>query len=155
MKQKKFIIGGILLIGAVIFLIASSTISSSRYYMTVDELFEYGDAIVDKPVQVMGVVVGDPIVSEADSLGLTFTMAHLPLDKRVLEAEGGLEAALDAAVNDSQRNRVQVEYEGASPDLLQHKAQVIVTGRLGEDGILHAEELLMKCPSRYEALPSE
>ena len=36
------------------------------------------------------------------------------------------------------------------PDLLQHEAQAIMTGRLGDDGVFYADELLLKCPSRYE-----
>ena len=36
------------------------------------------------------------------------------------------------------------------PDLLQHEAQAIMTGVVGEDGVFYATELLLKCPSRYE-----
>jgi cytochrome c-type biogenesis protein CcmE len=42
------------------------------------------------------------------------------------------------------------------PDLLQNEAQAILSGYLGEDGIFHANELLLKCPSRFEeALPDQ
>jgi cytochrome c-type biogenesis protein CcmE len=36
------------------------------------------------------------------------------------------------------------------PDLLRHEAQAIVTGRVGADGVFEADELLLKCPTRYE-----
>jgi cytochrome c-type biogenesis protein CcmE len=36
------------------------------------------------------------------------------------------------------------------PDLLQHEAQAILTGELGEDGIFRATELNLKCPTRFE-----
>jgi cytochrome c-type biogenesis protein CcmE len=36
------------------------------------------------------------------------------------------------------------------PDLLRHEAQAIVTGRIGADGVFYADELLLKCPTRYE-----
>jgi cytochrome c-type biogenesis protein CcmE len=39
---------------------------------------------------------------------------------------------------------------------LNDEAQAVVTGKLGEDGIFYAEELLLKCPTKYEqALPNQ
>jgi cytochrome c-type biogenesis protein CcmE len=49
-----------------------------------------------------------------------------------------------------------VVYVGVKPDLLQNEAQAIVTGELGEDGIFYANELLLRCPTRYEeAVPDQ
>jgi len=57
---------------------------------------------------------------------------------------------------DPSRSRVTVQYIGPLPDLLRHEAQAIVTGKLGEDGIFHADELLLKCPTKYEeAVPEQ
>jgi cytochrome c-type biogenesis protein CcmE len=51
---------------------------------------------------------------------------------------------------------VQVVYNGPKPDLLRHEAQAIMTGQLGEDGIFYADELLLKCPTKYEeAVPEQ
>jgi cytochrome c-type biogenesis protein CcmE len=51
---------------------------------------------------------------------------------------------------------MQVIYVGPKPDLLRNEAQAIMTGHLGEDGIFYAEELLLKCPTRYEeAVPEQ
>jgi cytochrome c-type biogenesis protein CcmE len=51
---------------------------------------------------------------------------------------------------------MQVIYTGVKPDLLRHEAQAIMTGQLGDDGIFHAEELLLKCPTKYEeAVPEQ
>jgi len=33
---------------------------------------------------------------------------------------------------------------------LKDEAQAIVTGKIGEDGVFYADELLLKCPTRYE-----
>jgi cytochrome c-type biogenesis protein CcmE len=39
---------------------------------------------------------------------------------------------------------------------LRDEAQAIITGHLGTDGIFQAEELLLKCPTKYqEAVPSQ
>jgi cytochrome c-type biogenesis protein CcmE len=43
-----------------------------------------------------------------------------------------------------------VVYRGVKPDLLTNEAQAIMRGRLGEDRRFVAEDLLLKCPSRYE-----
>jgi cytochrome c-type biogenesis protein CcmE len=43
-----------------------------------------------------------------------------------------------------------VIYNEVKPDLLQHEAQAILEGKLGEDGTFYATSLLLKCPSRFE-----
>lgn len=148
--RGKFIIGGLLILATVVFLIVSSTAAGVQYYSTVDELFEQGEAAVGRPSQVIGAVLGDTIEYNAEELTLKFTVAHMPADNDVLEDEGGLAAALFEAVNDPSRTKMQVVYYGVKPDLLQHEAQAIVTGKLGDDGIFYADELLLKCPSKYE-----
>jgi cytochrome c-type biogenesis protein CcmE len=64
---------------------------------------------------------------------------------------------LEDAVADPTRTRLQVVVEGqAKPDLLRNEAQAIMTGRIGEDGVFHATELLLKCPTKYEeAVPGQ
>jgi cytochrome c-type biogenesis protein CcmE len=55
-----------------------------------------------------------------------------------------------------QAARMQVLYVGPDPDLMRDEAQAIVTGRLAADGVFHADELLLKCPTRYqEAVPNQ
>jgi cytochrome c-type biogenesis protein CcmE len=59
-------------------------------------------------------------------------------------------------VVDPKRAQIQAVYVGPKPDLLRDEAQAIMTGRLGEDGIFYAEELLLKCPTKYEeAIPEQ
>jgi cytochrome c-type biogenesis protein CcmE len=68
----------------------------------------------------------------------------------VIEKAGGLSEVLYRAVNDPAASRLQVEYIGPKPDLLRHEAQAIITGRIGDEGVFYADELLLKCPTRYE-----
>jgi len=101
-------------------------------------------------------VIGETISYDAQTLTLTFEVAHVPGDQAVLEDEGGLAEALHQAVIDPTRSRMKIVYVGPMPDLLRHEAQAIVTGRLGEDGLFHADELLLKCPTKYEeAIPEQ
>ena len=156
MKINKFVIGGMLILGAVVFLIWSATTSTSEYFLTIDELNAKGSSIVDKNLRVSGAVIGDTIQYDASSLTLTFEVAHVSGDNAELETEGGLAEALHQAVLDPSRSRMTVVYVGPMPDLLRHEAQAIVTGHLGEDGIFHADELLLKCPTKYEeAVPEQ
>lgn len=156
MQRNKFIIGGVLILAAVVYLIASSTQASAEYFMTVDELNAEGSSAVNKSVRLSGAVLGDTIQYDASTLTLTFEVAHVPGDNAEIEEQGGLAVVLFEAVNDPTRARIKVQYEGVMPDLLRNEAQAIMTGKMGEDGVFYAEELLLKCPTKYEeAVPEQ
>ncbi|HKG53486.1 MAG TPA: cytochrome c maturation protein CcmE [Anaerolineales bacterium] len=156
MRINKFVIGGVLILGAVVFLIWTSTAASAEYFLTIDELNAKGSSIVDKNLRVSGAVVGDSIQYDAPNLTLSFEVAHVPGDNAELETEGGLAEALHQAVIDPSRSRMKVVYVGPKPDLLRNEAQAIMTGHLAADGTFYAEELLLKCPTRYEqAVPDQ
>ncbi|MFZ6030470.1 MAG: cytochrome c maturation protein CcmE [Chloroflexota bacterium] len=154
--RPKFLIGGILILAAVVYLIFSSMQASAEYFMTVDELVAQGDAVAGKNLRISGAVLGDSIVYDPQTLTLQFTVAHVPADSDIVNAQGGLATVLYEAVNDPNRNHLRVVYNGVMPDLLRNEAQAIMTGRLGEDGLFYADELLLKCPTKYEeAVPSQ
>jgi len=156
MKINKFVIGGVLILGAVVFLIWSATASTSEYFLTVDELNAKGASIVDKNLRVSGAVIGDSIQYDTQTLTLTFDVAQVPGDNSLIEAQGGLAAVLHEAVLDPARARMKVVYVGPKPDLLRNEAQAIMTGRIDADGVFHADELLLKCPTKYEeAVPNQ
>lgn len=156
MQINKFMIGGFLILGAVVFLIVSSTAATSEYFMTINELNEKGSKVVNKSLRVSGAVLGDTIQYDAESLTLTFEVAHVPGDNAEIEAQGGLAEVLHQATVDPSRERMKVVYVGPMPDLLRNEAQAIMTGRLDEDGIFYADELLLKCPTKYEeAVPEQ
>jgi cytochrome c-type biogenesis protein CcmE len=155
-SRAKFLIGGLLIVAAIIYLIASSTHASAQYFLTVNELKARANEVVGREVRISGAVLGETIRYDPQSLQLSFEIAHVPGDNKDIEAQGGLAAVLHAAVTDPTRARIKVVYHGVKPDLLRHEAQAIVTGRLGEDGVFYAEELLLKCPTKYEeALPAQ
>jgi cytochrome c-type biogenesis protein CcmE len=156
MKINKFFIGGLLILGAVVYLIVSATASTSEYFLTINELNAKGSSIVDKNLRVAGAVIGDTVKYDPATLTLTFEVAHVSGDNAQLETEGGLAEALHQAVLDPSRERMTVVYVGPKPDLLRNEAQAIVTGHLGADGIFYADELLLKCPTKYEeAVPNQ
>ncbi len=154
--RKKFLISGLVILAAVIYLIISSTAAGAQFFFTVDELQTRGAAAVGRPARVSGAVLGDSIQYDPETLTLSFTIVHMPADSQLVNDEGGLADALHAAVIDTSRNRLQIVYVGVRPDLLKDEAQAIVSGELGEDGVFYANELLLRCPTRYEqALPGQ
>jgi cytochrome c-type biogenesis protein CcmE len=154
--RPKFIVGGLIILAAVIYLIVSATRSNAEYFMTVQELRAEGEQALGRNLRVSGAVIGDTIQYDAETLSLRFDIADIPGDNAAIEAQGGLAQVLHEAVIDPTRARLTVVYVGPRPDLLQNEAQAIVTGRLGEDGIFYAEEVLLKCPTRYEeSLPQQ
>jgi cytochrome c-type biogenesis protein CcmE len=156
MRRSKFLIGGMLVVAAVIYLIASSTSAAAQYYLTIDELMEKQAAVVGRDLKISGAVDGDSVTYDPQTLTLRFSIANVPAGMDEIEQAGGLAKALHQAVSDPTAQRLQVVYIGPKPDLLRHEAQAIVTGRMGDDGVFHADELLLKCPTRYEEeIPSQ
>jgi len=156
MQRAKFMIGGLLLLAAVVYLIISSTQANAEYFLTVEELLARGQNVVGKNLRISGAVIGDTIQYDPQTLTLTFTIAHVPGDNKEIEAQGGLAEVLHQAVIDPNHPHMQVVYIGPRPDLLRNEAQAIMTGHLRENGIFYAEELLLKCPTRYEeVLPQQ
>lgn len=49
---------------------------------------------------------------------------------------------------------IPVVYRGIAPDTFTDSVEVVVEGRLGQDGTITATNVLAKCGSRYEAVPA-
>ena len=148
--QLKFIIGGLLIVGAIAYLVVTSLQSTAQYFYTIDEIKAKGPAVVGKSLRASGAVIGDSIKFDDKTLKITFTMANVSNDTKDITAAGGLAQLLHNAVLNPQASRMQVVYVGPKPDLLKNEAQAIVTGKVGADGVFYADELLLKCPTRYD-----
>ncbi len=146
----KLIIGSLAIAAAVIYLLVSSTLSSMQYFITIDELLANPENYRDKTVRVSGAVIGDSIIVDTDSNTVVFTIANMSADHQAIADSGGMAAALKAAVEDPDANRINVIYHGVKPDLLKAESQAILTGKFGEDQRFEADELLLKCPTKYE-----
>ena len=149
-NRSTFIVAGLLVAAAVVYLIVSSTGTTAQYFLTVAELRAMGAEAYGRNVTVSGAVLGDTIGYDAMAPLVTFTIVQVPADPDEVEAAGGLARVLHDATLDLSRPRLDIVYDSVKPDLLQNEAQAIVRGRLGEDGRFLADELLLKCPSRYE-----
>lgn len=127
----KFIIGGLLLIGAVFFLIFQATVSTGAYYMTVSEINDAGASLVGERVRVSGKVVDGSEDWNAREITLRFE------------------------ITDDTGKVLPVVFYGPRPDNFQRAAEAIAEGQLLPDGSFQANDLLLKCPSRYEEDPEE
>ena len=127
----KIIVGGVVILLAVVYLIVAALPSGTAYYITVSELAELGERAQTQQTRVTGNVVAGTIVQSAESQVIRFEV----------EDESG---------------RLTVSYSGLVPDIFGDHAQVVVEGTQDADGVYHAEVLLAKCPSRFEeAAPAE
>ncbi len=154
--RAKFIVGGFLILAAVIYLIFSSTKANAEYFLTVDEVHAKSDSMVGRSLRISGAVIGSTIQFNPETNNLSFEIANVPGDNATIAAQGGLSKVLHEAVVDPMRNRLAITYAGPKPDLMRDEAQAIITGHLGEDGVFQADELLLKCPTKYEqAVPSQ
>jgi cytochrome c-type biogenesis protein CcmE len=122
-RQRKFLIGGLILVAAIGYLIFAAARGSAAYYVTISELTEQGPSA--RSVRVAGNVVGESIVWEARGQLLQFEITD----------EGGL---------------LPVSYHGSRPDMFRDGAEVVVQGKLTSDGVFDARTMLLKCPSKYE-----
>lgn len=116
---------GVLVI-AVGFLIYNAMDGSAAYYMTVEELATSSSEVQGQQVRVGGDVADGSIV------------------------RSGIGEPIRFDISDG-THTVPIVYDGAVPDIFSDHAEVIATGTVGEDGVFVADELLTKCPSRFES----
>jgi cytochrome c-type biogenesis protein CcmE len=155
-NRLKYMIGGGLFLIALILMIISATRATAEFFMTVRELKETREDLTGQNLRVSGAVIGDSINYDSASNELRFVIAHIPGKDDEIRAAGGLSFVLHQAVVDPDSPRLTVVYRGAPPDMLRDEAQAILTGTLDGTGLFLAEELLLKCPSKYEeAVPNQ
>jgi cytochrome c-type biogenesis protein CcmE len=148
--KPKFVFAGSLIVVAVAYLIVSSTGSTAHYFLTIEELQAMGDEAKSRNITVSGAIIGDTIAYDPSEPQVLFTIVQIPGDPEEVERAGGLAKVLHDAVSNPSALRLKIVYDDVKPDLLQHEAQAIIRGQLGDDGRFYADEVLLKCPTRYE-----
>jgi cytochrome c-type biogenesis protein CcmE len=128
-KQIKFIIGGVVIVALIGYLILTSISSEGAYFREVGEVLKQQTSLTGKSLRVSGKVVTASIVYDAANLDLKFNISD-PKD-----------------VN----QQLPVHFHGVQPDQIgREDTEAIVEGSLGANGTVEANNLLLKCPSRYE-----
>ena len=133
-SKVKFIAGGLVIVGLIAYLIVSSISSAGAYYREVGEVLSQRDALVGKNLRVSGNVVTESVTYDAAKLDLNFLISD-PTDSG---------------------KQLAVYFHGVQPDQITREgASAIVEGSLGPNGVVEANNLLLKCPSRYEEYEQE
>ena len=129
LKKKKYLIGGLILIAALIFLGYLGFMGGLTYYYEVSELLDEANSITGQTVRVSGNVADDVV---KDGLEMRFTILDM---------------------SDSETS-LPVIYNGAVPDTFKIGNQVVVEGKYTiAGGIFEAETIIVKCGSKY--IPEE
>jgi cytochrome c-type biogenesis protein CcmE len=100
--------------------------SSWSYYYSVDDFMADPAASSAASLRLAGSVKAGSVGRDAASMTLTFTLA-------------GSASELD------------VEYKGAVPGNFSEGREVVVEGRLGDDGVFLADLLMTRCESKYKS----
>jgi cytochrome c-type biogenesis protein CcmE len=135
-NRIKFIVGGLLMAAAIVFLIINAIQGSTQLYVTVDEYYAQQNKLAGRDLRVSGLVIGDSIqFTQIDDI-----TSRLEFD------------IVDDLTNPGQRLHI-VAINEPMPDLLQHEAQALVEGS-AEGSVFNANPggLFLKCPTRYEEL---
>ncbi len=125
----KFLIGGLIILGAIAYVTFSSFQANAIYYLTLKELEGQRSSLVGQPIRI-----------------------NAPLDKTSIQFD---DKTLVLKFNLQEDNLVlPVVYKGVKPDTFEQGESVVAEGRLGADGVFQASTILVKCPSKYESQPS-
>lgn len=135
-NNGRFMVGLVGVAAVVTYLIWTGVSETMVYYLTPVELIERVEAdpgFHDVGVKVSGKVVPGTYRRVEGELTHVFTVADLADESVTFVAE----------------------YRDALPDTFTDDVEVVLEGKLGADGVFHANTLLTKCGSRYEAAPED
>ena len=126
LTKTRFLIGGLLIGLAIVFLGYMGFVSGASYYYEVGELLDQGSSIYSQTLRING-GVAPGVEREAKGLTLQFTITDVT----------GRDASLP------------VVYQGVVPDMFKVGNQVVVEGKYTPDGIFEAIAIQTKCASKY------
>lgn len=120
-----FLLAGIAILGAVIYLVYANTQTNAVYYMTVPEL-KHCTICTTQAVRVAGVVQAGSVVRNDSNDLIKFV------------------------ITDGNQS-LPVTYSGVVPDIFRPGIQVVVEGHYTGQGPFQAQILLAKCPSKFQS----
>lgn len=126
---KKLAIAGVLACGATVYLAAMGASNSWQYYLTAEECLAQADKFAGSRLRVSGKVAAGSLSMSDDRKEIRFALA----------AGSG---------------SVRVVHAGRGPDNLKEGIDVVAEGRLDEQLVLHADKVLTRCASKYNASAS-
>ena len=137
-KNGRFMVGLVGVATVVTYLIWTGVSETMVYYLTPTELVERVEA--DPTFHQVGVKVSGQVVKNS----------YVRADD-----QGGLLHVFEVHDLENEAVTFTAEFRDALPDTFSDDVEVVMEGRLREDGVFEATTLLTKCGSRYEAAPEE
>lgn len=128
-RVGRLAIGLALVGGALAWLVYAGTRDNLVYYYEVGEV-QAAAAKTGGKLRISGDVVEGSIVRD--------------------DAERRIRFAIRGTAAAGRAETISVVYAGTVPDIFREGIQVVVEGRMGDDGTFEAETLLAKCPSKYQ-----
>ena len=127
-KYGKFAALVVIIVGTLIWLATAGIKDTQTYYKTVAELSQMGDQAYTKKLRVAGDVGAGSIIRKGNVVEFTLVQEKLNL---------------------------KVAYDGSEPlpDTFRAGAQALADGKMGRDGVFHANKIQAKCASKYESKP--
>ena len=124
--RLKFVVGAVVIVGALGYLGFVGMEQSKAYYITVDEYHAMRAKVGDKTLKVAGDVVEGSI--DRSKSPMEFKIAH-------------------------QGQSLKVHYVGRAviPDTFKDGAKAVVEGHVTQNGTFEAKHIEAKCASKYEA----
>jgi cytochrome c-type biogenesis protein CcmE len=122
----KLVIGAALVVGVTVYMAYVGASSSWKYYVTTDECLADLGAFVGPRLRVSGKVAPGSLRIDERRTRATFALAGV-------------------------RGKLEVECSGPLPDNLAEEMDVVVEGRLTQNGRLQGDKVLTRCASKYEA----
>jgi len=134
----KILLSVLVIAGAAGYLVADTLFATDAltYFHGADEVLADPSAFEGRRIRLGGFVEEGSIGQKPGTLEYQFSVRPVPeMMKHPEMAEKSL----------------TVRYTGIVPDTFKDDAEVIVTGELQPGGIFEGQELIAKCPSKYEA----
>ena len=127
-KYGKFASLVVVIVGTLIWLATAGIKENQTYYKTIAELGQMGDQAYVKRLRVGGDIGEGSVVRKGNVVEFLLVQEKLNL---------------------------KVAYDGSDPlpDTFRPGAQALADGKMGRDGVFHANKIQAKCASKYEAKP--
>ena len=135
-NRARFLMIGAVVVLALGYMIYAAFPGNALYFLTVGEFMDRDSVQDGRMVRVSGVLVDGSFLREGNS-----TLGHFSLTDK------------DSGVTGRQ---LQASYLGVLPDLFFNPhSEIILQGAYGQDGVFKAQDILVKCPSKYQSLEDE
>ena len=148
--RPRFFVGAALIVAAIGYLIVSAISSTSEYYLTVNEVAARAPELAGQPLRIAGRVKTGAIAWDPETLTLKFDIEQIPTPKTDGDSSAAQAASVAKVALTDPATAFHVTCSGQpKPDMFAPGRDVIVEGKLGQNGVIDATQVMTSCPSKY------